>query len=359
MEVNLKLSKILEIVDGASSSVDSSFLIKNIKSLESAGPNDLAVIIDRGDASVFDAISLDKIKNSKAAVLLSSTPDVPNKNYIIVKDSVAAFSKLTEYLYKIEQDKIESEKKQTPEISPEAFIDPTAVICAGAKIGAKSVIKAQVFIGQNCIIGCGVLIHPGAKILDKCIVGDGSIIHSGAIIGSDGFGYTVTKQGMRKIPQIGIVRIGRMVEIGANCTIDRASFDETVIGDGVKMDNLVHIAHNVKIGAATAILAQTGIAGSVQIGIGCQIGGQVGIKNDTKIGNGVKIASKSAVMNDLEDGQTVCGIPAIQFTKWKRNHVLLQHLPEFAKFVSNAQKVMKKHESSWVAKLWGKFFKEG
>lgn len=347
MEVNLTLDKVLEIVDGVANSVDSNFLIKNVRALESAGEFDLAVILDRGDASVFDAIGIDKIKKSAAGLFLSNAVVVDGKNYIIVKDAVAALQKLFDYLLNQR-----SKKNIEKNIESTVFIDPTAVVCDGVKIGAKTVIGAQVFIGRDCVIGAGVLLYPGVKILDRCVIGDGTIIHSGTVIGSDGFGYQVTKQGMQKIPQIGIVRIGKMVEIGANSAIDRASFEETVVGDGVKIDNCVHVAHNVKIGSATAILAQTGIAGSVQIGIGCQIGGQVAIKNDVKIGNGVKIVSKSGVLNDLEDGAVVGGIPAIPFAKWKRIHVLLQKLPEMSKFLIDAQNYLKKQESSWIRRTW-------
>jgi UDP-3-O-[3-hydroxymyristoyl] glucosamine N-acyltransferase len=344
MEVNLTLDKVLEIVDGVASSVDSNFLIKNIRSLEDAKESDLAVILDKGDASVFDSISIDKIKNSTAGLILSSSVVVDGKNYIIVKDALSAFQKLFAYLSD-QRARIIVEKN----IEPSALIDPSAIICDGVKIGASSVIGAQVFIGRDCVIGAGVLIYPGVKILDRCLIGDGAIIHSGAVIGSDGFGYQVTKQGMKKIPQIGIVNVGRMVEVGANTCIDRAAFEETKIGDGVKIDNCVHVAHNVKIGAATAILAQTGIAGSAQIGIGCQIGGQVAIKNDVKIGNGVKIVSKSAVLNDLEDGAVVCGIPAIPFSKWKRIHVLQQKLPEYSKLLLALQK---KKQLSLIQRVW-------
>ena len=353
MEVNLTLGKVLEIVDGVCSSVDSDFIIKNIKSLEAAESQDLAVIVERGDASVFDSVSLDKIKNSKAGLILSSAADVPEKNYIIVKDAVGAFQKLVNYL---NQQLVSSVGKN---IDATAVVDPSAVICDGARIGAGSRIGALSFVGRNCVIGGGVTLHPGVKILDRCIIGDGTEIHSGAVIGSDGFGYKVTTQGMQKIPHIGIVRVGRMVEIGANTAIDRSSFGETVIGDGVKIDNLVHIAHNVKVGASTAILAHTSIGGSTQIGVGCQISGHVVIKNDVKIGNGVKIVSKSAVMNNLADGEVVCGIPAISFSKWKRISVLQLRLPEFAKFVAEIQRFIKDNNQSWFKRMVFKFFKKG
>lgn len=355
MEVNLTLSKINEIVGGELHSADPLFAVKNIASLETACEQDLAIILDRGDASVFDAVNKEKIKKSQAGCFLTNTAALfADKAYILVKDSTLAFQQLVDYLKKIElQKNIESV------ISSDAYIHYSSVISSGAQIGRGTQIHAHVFVGSNCIIGENVTIYPGARILDSCIVGDGSIIHSGAIIGSDGFGYKVTKHGMVKIPQIGIVKIGKFVEIGANSTIDRAAFDETVIGDGVKIDNLVHIAHNVKVGASTAILAQTGIAGSVVIGIGCQIGGQVAIKNDTKIGNGVKIVSKSAVMNDLEDGAIVCGIPAIPFTKWKRISVIVNRLPEFIKSFESAKNMFQigGKNSPWYLKVFNIFKK--
>lgn len=354
MEVNLTLGKVLEVVDGVCSSVDSDFLIKSIKSLESAESQDLAVIVERGDASVFDAVSLDKIKNSKAGLILSSNADVPEKNYIIVKDAVDAFQKLVNYLVRQQ-----SASYVGKDIDASAVIDPSAVVCDGAKIGAGSRINALSFVGRNCVIGSGVTLHPGVKILDHCIIDDGTEIHSGAVIGSDGFGYKVTKHGMQKIPHIGIVRIGKMVEIGANTAIDRSSFGETVIGDGVKIDNLVHIAHNVKVGASTAILAHTSIGGSAQIGIGCQISGHVVIKNDIKIGNGVKVVAKSAVMNNLDDNEVVCGMPAIPFTKWKRISVLQLRLPEFAKFIAEIQRFVKDNNQSWFKRMMFKLFKKG
>ena len=294
MEVNLTLENILKIVDGVCSSVDSNFIIKNIKSLECAGSEDLAVITERGDASVFDSVNLDKIKNSKALILLSSAADVPEKNYIIVPDAVAAFQKIVDYL-----NRQNLSSKTSANIDSTAIIDSSAVVADGARIGAATVVSAQVFIGRNCIIGAGVLLHPGVKILDRCVVGDGTIIHSGAIIGSDGFGYKVTKQGMQKIPHIGIVRIGRGVEIGANTAIDRASFDETIIGDGVKMDNLIHIAHNVEVGENTYIAAANVIAGSTKIGKNCMFSGQVGIVGHLKIADNTIIAAQSGISKSI------------------------------------------------------------
>ena len=161
-------------------------------------------------------------------------------------------------------------------------------------------------------------------------MGDDSIINAGALIGSDGFGYRITKRGLQKIPHVGIVRIGRGVEVGGNASIDRAAFDATVIGDGVKLDNMVHIAHNVHIGAHTAILAQTAVAGSVRIGMGCLIGAHVVIKDHVTLGNKVRVVSKAGVMRDTPDNQTVAGVPAMPFLAWKRLTVFLANFQDFA-----------------------------
>ncbi len=352
MNLNLSIEKIAAITGAKIEAIDKNIVIQNIAALDAAGPQDLAVVLDRGDASVFDAISSEKIKQCNAAVILASKPIVPNKHYLLVNDALTAFTKLVAAVQKnINQSDTLQKTSTGALISEQATIAPTAtigagsVICAGVAIGDNTIIEAQCYIGHHCAIGAQVIIHPGVKILDRCSIGDGSIIHSGAVIGSDGFGYEVTRQGLRKIPQIGTVVIGKMAEIGANCTIDRAAFDKTVIGNGVKMDNGIHIAHNVIIGDGTAILAQTGIAGSTKIGKGCQIGGQVAIKNDLVIGNGVKIVSKSAVMHNLKDGETVCGIPAISFMQWKRLQAMVNKLPEWSKLVGTFKDALQKKAS--------------
>jgi len=335
MNLNLTLQDILCLLDVVECHIESSFLVKKIASLEQAGPDDIAIILDRGDQSVFDAVSAEKIKQSKAGILLARSALVDGKRYLLVKDEIAAFQKLVDV---IAQRSLQNDRQ----IASTAQIHQSAIVEQGAVIGQNAVIGAHVLIGRDCQIGAGVILHPGVKVLDRCIVGDGTIIHAGAVIGSDGFGYQVTKMGLRKVPQIGIVRIGKSVEIGANCTIDRASFDQTIIGNGVKIDNLVHIAHNVTIGDGCAILAQTGIAGSVTIGVGTQIGGQVAIKDNVVIGNGVKVVSKSGVMSNLADGLTVAGIPSMQFSQWKRCMVALNKLPEVVRLAGDVKTLLEK-----------------
>ncbi|MFA5074684.1 MAG: UDP-3-O-(3-hydroxymyristoyl)glucosamine N-acyltransferase [Candidatus Babeliales bacterium] len=368
MQLNLTLSEIKNII-GASevklpdaSIICDSFLIKNISSLENADSQDLAILMDRGENSVFDNIAFEKIKNSKAGFILSKDAVVPGKKYLLVDDPIKAFSELVNFLNK--QDLQNNCAKfindnafisKSAKIAQSVIVQSNAVILDGTIIEGDSFIGAQSFVGKNVFIGSNVKIYPGVKILDNCIIGNNTIIHSGTVIGSDGFGYSVTKMGLKKIPQIGIVKIGQDVEIGANCSIDRAAFDQTVIGNGVKIDNQVHIAHNVIIGDHTVILAQTGIAGGAIIGFGCQIGGQVAIKDHIKIGNGAKIVSKSGVMKDVENGQVICGIPAIQFNQWKRMSIMLTKLPEYFKTLTKIQNFIENKESK--RSFFSKFFK--
>ncbi len=360
MNANLTVGQLKELVKGESS-LDHNFLIQNFTSLEKAGPGDLAIYLEQ-DGGVFDSLSLDFIKKSSAGLILASKPWVEGKNYLLVKDPLLAFQKIAQIIQfgvngNDNASNIHSKAylSNSVKVGKNTTVSAFAVIEDEAEVGEGTFVGSQTFIGKNCKIGSNVILHSGVKILDCCIVGDYTIVHSGAVIGSDGYGYRVRKDGIFKVPQLGIVRVGKHVEIGANTTIDRAAFDETVIGDGVKLDNLVHVAHNVKIGPHTAILAQTGIAGSVTIGMGCQIGGQVAIKNDLKIGNGVKIVSKSAVMKNLKDGEVVAGIPSVSFGLWKRLSVCLTKLPDIVKLAKFVES--QKTKKSFWKKLLGWFCK--
>ncbi len=323
MYIDLLLKDVRAIVGSCADDSDGNTMrIQRIASLKSAQAHDLAVILERGDLSVFQQLSLEAINSSQAGFLLTQRqlPHLLNKQCIIVPDVLAALKQLVQSARRCD----EQCSKATPVIGQGSTVHPSAVISPGAIVGNNCTIMANTFVGNDCVIGDNVILYPGVALLDRCTVGDDSIIHANVVIGSDGFGYHVGVTGLDKIPQIGIVAIGNNVEIGAGCMIDRASFDATVIGDGVKIDNGVHIAHNVTIGAHTAILAQTGIAGSTTIGAGCQIGGQVAIKDHVAIGNRVKIVSKSAVMRDVADDQVIAGIPAVPFSQWKRMVVAFQ-----------------------------------
>jgi UDP-3-O-[3-hydroxymyristoyl] glucosamine N-acyltransferase len=206
-------------------------------------------------------------------------------------------------------------------ISPTAFVDPTARLEADVGVEPGAVVGPGAEIGEGTRIGAGAIIGPGVKIGRHCTIGGGAsvlcsylgngvIIHNGARIGQDGFGYAPGPRGMIKIVQIGRVIIQDNVEIGANTTIDRGTMDDTVIGEGTKIDNQVQIGHNVRIGRHCAIVSQVGIAGSAVIGDGVQIGGQTGVNGHIHIGDGVQIGAKSGVMNSIPAGERFAGIPA-------------------------------------------------
>jgi UDP-3-O-[3-hydroxymyristoyl] glucosamine N-acyltransferase len=208
-------------------------------------------------------------------------------------------------------------------IHPRAVISGTAKVGANAGIGANAVIGERadigkdVTIGNNTVIGDDVRIGEGTRIYDNVtiyygsVIGRNTIIHSGAVIGADGFGFITRPDGIYKVPQMGVAVIGDNVEIGANSCVDRGTFDNTVVGDNVKLDNLVQIAHNVKMGKNVFIAAQSGIAGSSTVGDNVMMGGQSGISDHLKIGNNVQIGAKSAVIkHNVKDGSIIWGYPA-------------------------------------------------
>ena len=237
-------------------------------------------------------------------------------------------------------------------------IHPTAIISAAAKISENVSIGAYVFIGEGTVIGSDTtiyhgsvigndvlignksVIHPNVTIKENCRIGDRVIIHSGTVIGSDGFGFTPKDDGSyEKVPQRGIVVIHNDVEIGANCTIDRATIGETRIGSGTKLDNLIHIAHNVVIGEHTVIAAQTGISGSTKVGKYCSFGGQVGLTGHIKIADRTKIGAQSGVPKSIvESGKTYFGYPAKELQETLKIQAAIGKLPDLLYEIRSMQK---------------------
>jgi UDP-3-O-[3-hydroxymyristoyl] glucosamine N-acyltransferase len=221
-------------------------------------------------------------------------------------------------------------------------IGPTVVIGDQVTVGDRVWLHPGVVIGNNVTIGNDVTIHPNATILERCTMGDRVIIHAGTVIGSDGFGYAPDGKCYHKIPHTGIVQIDDDVEIGANNTIDRASFGKTHIGRGVKTDNLVHVAHNVIVGENTVLVAQVGISGSVTIGENVILAGQAGVAGHLTIGNGAIVGPQTGVGKSVPDGQIVSsGIPEMPHKLWLRVQRLIPKLPEFSKRLSGLEKNFK------------------
>jgi len=205
-------------------------------------------------------------------------------------------------------------------------ISPQASIARSAKLGRNVSVGAFSSIGEGAEVGDDTLIYPNVSIYDGTKIGKRCILHCGVVIGADGFGFTQTEGRHRKIPQIGIARIEDDVEIGANSCVDRAALGETVIGEGTKIDNLVQIGHNVRIGKHCLIVAQVGIAGSTEIGDYVVIAGQAGMAGHLKIGDRAQIGGGASVFHDIPDGTKVIGSPAMEFRAFARREMMLKRL---------------------------------
>jgi UDP-3-O-[3-hydroxymyristoyl] glucosamine N-acyltransferase len=205
-----------------------------------------------------------------------------------------------------------------------------AYIGDGAVVGDGARIHPQVFVGEQVQIGAGTVLHAGVRVYHDCVIGAHCTLHAGVVIGGDGFGFAPNTEGVyKKVPHIGNVILEDHVEIGANTTIDRGTIGSTLIRKGVKLDNLIQIAHNVEVGANTVIAAQTGVAGSTRIGANCMIGGQVGIVGHLQIANGVKIAAQSGVGQSItNEGEVLQGSPAFSIGDYKRSYIVFRKLPE-------------------------------
>jgi UDP-3-O-[3-hydroxymyristoyl] glucosamine N-acyltransferase len=209
---------------------------------------------------------------------------------------------------------------------------------AGSHIGNDSKIYPQVYVGEDVHIGKNCTIYPGVKIYSDCVIGDNCIIHAGAVIGADGFGFSKEEERYHKIPQIGNVIIEDDVEIGANTTIDRAVMGSTIIRRGVKLDNLIQIAHNCEIGENTVMAAQAGIAGSTKIGNSCVLGGQVGIGGHITIGENSQIGAQSGIISNTKRGSEIMGSPAFPVKNFFKSSVIIPKLPDMYRQLNTLEK---------------------
>jgi UDP-3-O-[3-hydroxymyristoyl] glucosamine N-acyltransferase len=264
-----------------------------------------------------------------------------------VKDAYTAFATLltTYQNLKAQQRKgIEtpSHIANSATMGADVFVGAFAYIGEKVTIGNNTKIFPGAYIAENVSIGNNTSIHAGVKIYEDCVIGNDVIIHAGTVIGSDGFGFAPQPDGSyQKVPQIGNVIIEDQVEIGANTTIDRATMGSTIIKKGVKLDNLIQIAHNVEIGSQTVIAAQTGISGSTKLGQKIMIGGQAGIAGHLTIANGVKIAGGAGVTKNLDgEGKSYAGFPAEDAKQSLKAQVYTRQLPELEKRVKELEKLL-------------------
>lgn len=223
-------------------------------------------------------------------------------------------------------------------VGKDVYIGAFAYIGDGAVIGDGTQIYPNAYVGDGAEIGVGCLIFPHVSIYQGCRLGNNVTIHSGSVIGADGFGFAPNQEGYEKIPQIGIVVIEDNVEIGANTCIDRSTMGQTIIRKGVKLDNLIQVAHNCEIGENTVMSAQVGVAGSTKVGSWCMFGGQVGLAGHITVGDKVFLGAQSGIPSSLKGDQTLIGTPPMEPTKYFKSQAIFRKLPDLYKQVSELQK---------------------
>jgi UDP-3-O-[3-hydroxymyristoyl] glucosamine N-acyltransferase len=335
---------------GGTVSGDASRPIAGLAPLDKAQPDQLAFLANPK--------YLAQVETTQAAAVLISDADlakVPNRDgcaFIITPNPYAYFARVSQ-LFAAALTPL-----PPPGVHPSACVDPLASVAASASIGAFAVVEAgavvgervqldaHVFIGRDTRIGADSHLYPRATVYHGCTIGTGAIVHAGAVIGSDGFGFApdFTGEGDAqagewvKIPQVGGVVLGDGVEIGANTTIDRGAMADTVIEQGVKIDNLVQIGHNCRIGAYTVIAGCAGIAGSTTIGRHCMIGGAVGIAGHVTLGDRVIVTAKSGVSKSLpKAGIYTSAFPAINHADWNRNAAVMRNLDKMRERVKQLE----------------------
>ncbi len=273
-------------------------------------------------------------------------PEKPTKPTLIkVANAYTALASLLELVNSLTPAKTGVE--EMCHISPSAktgkdiYVGAFAYIGDNAHVGDNVKIYPQVFIGDNVKIGNGTIIYAGVKIYKDCVIGENCILHAGCVIGSDGFGFSKDNGKYNKIPQMGNVVIENEVEIGANTTIDRAVFGSTTIKQGVKLDNLIQIAHNCEIGENTAMAAQVGIAGSTKVGENCVFGGQVGLGGHITIGKNSQIGAQSGIISNIKEGSELIGSPAMSVKSFFKSSIIMPKLPDMYKQLNALEKEIK------------------
>lgn len=315
-------------------------VIHSVNSLERAGAAEITFCVK----SSVNIASL-----AAAALIVSQNSTLEYHDLIYVDEPYAAFAALLEYFF--------PHRRFNDSLDVSAHISSSAVIGQDVSIGAFSYIGNGCIIGDHCQIHANVTIYPGVKIGSHCLiyahvviredveVGDHVIIQPGAVIGADGFGFTRLSDGTPvKIPQKGKVKIGSYCEIGANTCIDRSTIEETVLEDYVKLDNLVQIGHNVRIGRGTAISAQCGIAGSSVIGENVIMGGQVGVSDHARVTSGVMIAARAGVHGNVNERGVIAGTPHQPIKDWKRSIAIFKNLETYIEKIKELENKIKELE---------------
>ena len=286
------------------------------------------------------------IYETQSSIVLVNNDFVPEKE---VKATLIKVNNAYESLAKL-LNLYEMSKPKKTGIDPLAYIAPTAKIgenvyiapfaCVGdnAEIGDNTSLHPHATVGSGAKVGSNCILYPNVTVYHDCRIGNNCILHAGSVVGADGFGFAPSPEGYEKIPQIGIAILEDNVEIGANTCIDRATMGATIIRKGVKLDNLIQIAHNVEVGSNTVMASQVGIAGSTKVGEWCMFGGQVGVAGHIKIGNKVNLGAQSGVPGSIKDGQNLIGTPPMEMKSYFKSSAIFRKLPDMYFELNNLKK---------------------
>lgn len=319
--------------------------IRGVAPIHEAGPEELGFLVHKRYAKFLDT-------TEAGAVLASEelAPLVTGRPCVSVSEPHRALATLLNHFH--------PPSNPAPYLHPTSLVDPTAilgpdvtlgaytVVGPNARVGARCVLHEHVTVGEGVTLGDSCVIYPQVTLYPGTILGDRVIVHAGTRIGVDGYGYTFVDGEHRKVPQVGTCVIGSDVEIGANCTLDRGSIGRTVIGQGTKIDNLVHIAHNVHIGPRSLLTAQVGIAGSTRVGEGAVFGGQSGVVGHVEVGAGAQIGAQAGVIGNVGEGETVLGYPARERREFLRTAGMVRRLPELSRRVRDLEERIGSRASS-------------
>ena len=340
MEFSAK--QIAQIIDGIVEG-DENILVSNLSKIEEGTIGTLSFLANPAYTNYIYSTNASIVIVNKSFVL--ENPVKSSCTLIRVENAYESFAKLLELYNQINTEKEGVEQpsfvSSNATIGENCYVGAFAYIGQNVSIGNHVKIYPHVYIGDNCKIGNNTTLFSGVKIYHDCLIGNNCTIHASTVVGSDGFGFAPNNEGhvFTKVPQIGNVIIEDDVEIGSNSSIDRATLGSTILRKGVKLDNLVQIAHNVEIGENTVIAGLSGIAGSTKVGKNCMIGAQVGVAGHLRIANGVKIAGQSGIGSSIDkEGEILQGSPAFNIGEFKRSYVLFRGLPKLSDKVSDLTK---------------------
>ncbi len=322
---------------------DGGVRLERVRGLEEAGPGDISFYANRKYRPAFEAT------RASAVVVERDEAAPPDRNLLRARNAYLAFAKISTLFHPapraIPEVAREAAVHPTARIHPSAQVMPLAVVGPGAKVGARTILHPGAVVGEDASVGDDCVVYAHAVVRERCTVGNRCILQPGCVVGSDGFGFAFDPEGEEgsgprhfKVPQAGVAVVEDDVEIGANSCVDRATLGATVVGRGSKLDNLVQVAHNVRVGPLCLLAAQTGVAGSTRLGAGVVCGGQVGIVGHLQVGDGVRFGAQSGVIGDVPAGETWTGYPAAPHEQWRREAAALRRLPDLLKRVRELEK---------------------